>query len=124
MRERASHVQRLQKTLEDANIKLRSVLTQIMGVSGRAIPRALIDGEHDPDKLLSLVQCCVKAPAEKLRAALQGRVTERHRFLLQLHLRQFDALDAAIADIDAEVDRDLDPIPPGGSPVAHHPRRQ
>ena len=52
VRERASHVQRLQKTLEDANIKLRSVLTQIMGVSGRAIPRALIDGEHDPDKLL------------------------------------------------------------------------
>jgi transposase len=110
VREQASHVQRLQKTLEDANLKLGSVLTQIMGVSGRASLQALIDGERDPDRLLSLVQRGVKAPAEKLRAALQGRVTERHRFLLRLPLRQVDALDAAIAEIDAEVDRDLDPF--------------
>ena len=110
VREQASHVQRLQKTLEDANLKLSSVLTQIMGVSGRAILQALIDGERDPDRLLTLVQRGVKAPPEKLRAALQGRITERHRFLLRLHLRQFDTLDAAIAEIDAEVDRDLDPF--------------
>jgi transposase len=110
VREQASHVQRIQKTLEDANLKLGSVLTQIMGVSGRAILQALIDGEGDPDRLLALVQRGVKAPPEKLRAALQGRVTERHRFLLRLHLRQVEALDAAIAEIDAEVDRDLDPF--------------
>ncbi len=110
VREQASHVQRLQKTLEDANLKLGSVLTQIMGVSGRAILQALIDGERDPDKLLTLVQRGVKASPEKLRAALQGRITERHRFLLRLHLRQIDALNAAIAEIDAEVDRDLDPF--------------
>ncbi len=110
VREQASHVQRLQKTLEDANLKLSSVLTQIMGVSGRAIVEALIEGEADPDKLLTLVQRGVKAPPETLRAALQGRVTVRHRFLLRLHLRQVDALDAAIAEIDAEVDRDLDPF--------------
>jgi len=110
VREQASHVQRLQKTLEDANLKLSSVLTQIMGKSGRAILEALVDGEADPDKLLTLVQRGVKAPPEKLRAALQGRVTMRHRFLLRLHLRQFDALGAAIAEIDAEVDRDLDPF--------------
>jgi transposase len=110
VREQASHVQRLQKTLEDANLKLGSVLTQIMGVSGRAILQALIDGERDPHKLFTLVQRGVKAPPEKLHAALQGRVTERHRFLLRLHLRQFDALDDAITEIDAEVDRDLDPF--------------
>ncbi len=110
VREQASHVQRLQKTLEDANLKLSSVLTQIMGKSGRAILEALVDGEADPDKLLTLVQRGVKAPPEKLRAALQGRVTVRHRFLLRLHLRQFDALAAAIAEIDAEVDRDLGPF--------------
>jgi transposase len=110
VREQASHVQRLQKTLEDANLKLSSVLTQIMGKSGRAIMEALVAGEADPDKLLTLVQRGVKAPPETLRAALQGRVTMRHRFLLRLHLRQFDALDAAIAEIDAEVDRDLDPF--------------
>jgi transposase len=110
VREQASHVQRIQKTLEDANLKLGSVLTQIMGVSGRAILQALIDGERDPGKLLALVQRGVKAPPNKLHAALQGRVTEQHRFLLRLHLRQVDALDAALAEIDAEVDRDLDPF--------------
>lgn len=110
VREAASHVQRLQKMLEDANIKLASVLTNIMGVSGRDILEALIAGETDPDQLLTLLQRGVKAPVEKIRAALQGRVTERHRFLLRLHLRQIDALDAAIADIDQEVNRELDPF--------------
>jgi transposase len=52
----------------------------------------------------------VKAPREKIRAALQGRVTDRHRFLLRLHLRQIDALDAAALEIDAEVERDLAPF--------------
>src|SRR5919206_4446678 len=94
VREQASHVQRLQKTLEDANLKLSSVLTQTMGKSGRAILEALIEGECDPDKLLALVQRGVKAPPERLRAALQGRLTERHRFLLRLHLRHVDALAA------------------------------
>ena len=75
-----------------------------------AILEALVDGEADPDKLLTLVQRGVKAPPETLRAALQGRVTVRHCFLLRLHLRQFDALATAVAEIDAEVDRDLDPF--------------
>ena len=110
VREQASHIQRLQKTLEDANLKLASVLSQVMGLSGRAIVQALIDGETDPDRLLGLVQRGVKAPVEKLRAALQGRVTVRHRFLLRLHLRQIDALAAAMAEIDAEVERDLAPF--------------
>jgi transposase len=110
VREQASHVQRLQKTLEDANLKLASVLSSVMGVSGRAIIEALIAGESDPDRLLTLVQRGVKAPPEKLRAALQGRLTQRHRFLLRLHLRQVDALDAAITEIDAEVECDLAPF--------------
>jgi hypothetical protein len=54
------------------------------------------------------VQRGVKATPEKLRAALTGRVSHQHRFLLRLHLRQVDALDAALAEIDAKVDRDLD----------------
>jgi transposase len=81
-----------------------------MGKSGRAIIGALIAGECDPDGLLRLVQRGVKAAPERLRAALTGRITERHRFLLRLHLRQIDALEAAIAEIDQEVDRDLDPF--------------
>ena len=110
VREQASHVQRLQKTLEDANVKLASVLASVVGLSGRAIVKALIEGETDPDKLVGLVHRGVKAPREKIRAALQGRVTDRHRFLLRLHLRQIDALDAAVLEIDAEVDRDLAPF--------------
>ena len=70
----------------------------------------MIDGQSDPDILLTLVQRGVKASPEKLRAALTGRITGRHRFLLRLHLRQFDGLAAAMAEIDAEVDRDLDPF--------------
>jgi transposase len=110
VREQASHVQRIQKTLEDANLKLSSVLSDIMGVSGRAIIQALIEGERDPDRLLALVHRRAKTPPEKLRAALQGRITQRHRFLLQLHLRQIDALNTAISEIDAEVARELDPF--------------
>jgi transposase len=110
VREQASHVQRLQKTLEDANLKLSSVLSDVMGASGRAILDALVAGETDPDRLLTLVDRRVKAEPARLRAAMTGRLTDRHRFLLHLHLRQIDALTAALAEIDAEVERDLDPF--------------
>ena len=80
-----------------------------MGRSGRAVIEALAEKPTDPEELLVLVQKGVKAPAERIKAALTGRVTDRHRFLLRLRLRQFDALNAALADIDAEVDRGLDP---------------
>jgi transposase len=110
VRERASHVQRLQKTLEDANLKLSSVLTDIMGASGRAILEALIAGETDPATLAALAHHSVKAAPEKLKAALRGRITPQHRFLLRLHLRQADALEAACAEIDTEVDAQLAPF--------------
>jgi transposase len=110
VREQASHIQRTQKTLEDANLKLSSVLTNIMGKSGRSIIEALIEGQTDPEMLLGLVQRGVKAAPERIVAALTGRITDRHRFLLRLHLRQIDAIDAALAEIDAEVDRGLDPF--------------
>ena len=110
VREQASHVQRLQKVLEDANLKLSSVLTDIMGVSGRAILDALVAGETDPDRLLALVDRRVKAEPARLRAALTGRLIDCHRFLLRLHLRQIDTLTAALAEIDTEVARDLAPF--------------
>ena len=110
VREQSSHIQRIQKTLEDANLKLASVLTNILGVSGRAILEALIGGETNPDQLLTLVQRGVKAPAEQLHAALTGRLNQRHRFLLRLHLGQIDALQAAIDGIDQEVENDLAPF--------------
>jgi transposase len=110
VRERASHVQRLQKTLEDANLKLASVLADVTGVSGRAIVEALVAGETDPATLAAMAHQRVKARPERMAEALRGRVTSHHRFLLRLHLRQIDALEAAVAEIDREVEADLEPF--------------
>jgi transposase len=110
VRERSSHIQRLQKTLEDANIKLDSALSDVIGLSGRRMIEALIAGENDPDTLAGLAHRRVKAPPEELREALRGRVTQHHRFLLQLHLQQVDAIDAAISEIDREVDANVEPF--------------
>jgi transposase len=110
VRERSRHVQRLQKTLEDANIKLDSVISDIMGLSGRRIIEALIAGESDPARLAQLAHRRIKAPPEALCEALRGRVTRHHRFLLRLHLQQFDAIDNAIGDIDREVDAQVEPF--------------
>jgi transposase len=110
VREKSSHILRIQKTLEDANIKLDSVIADIIGVSGRRMIKALIAGEKDPAKLARLADHRVKASQETLREALRGRVTKNHRFLLRLHLGQIDALDAAIAKIDREVEASIAPF--------------
>ena len=109
-RERTSHVQRLQKTLEEANIKLDSVISDVIGASGRAMIEALIAGETDPLRLASLASSRIKASPTSLGEALRGRVTRHHRFLLRLHLQQIDALDRAIAEIDKEVEANLAPF--------------
>jgi len=110
VRERSSHIQRLQKTLEDANLKLDSVISDVMGLSGRAMIEALIAGESNPDRLAELAHRRIKAPPEELREALHGRVSKHHRFLLRLHLQQIDAIDGAIAEIDREVDSNVEPF--------------
>ena len=109
-REKASHILRIQKTLEDANIKLDSVVTDIMGLSGRKMIEAMIAGQTDPAKLARLADPRVKASQETLREALRGRVTRHHRFLLRLHLQQIDALDDAIVKIDREVEAGMAPF--------------
>ena len=110
VREKASHILRVQKTLEDANIKLDSVITDVMGMSGRAMIEALIAGESDPAKLARLANYRLKTSQEKLREALRGRVTNHHRFLLHLHLNQIDGLDASIASIDLQVEVGIAPF--------------
>jgi transposase len=110
VRERTSHIQRLQKTLEDANIKLDSVISDVVGLSGRAMIEALIAGESDPERPAELAHRRIKAPPEELRDALRGRVTRHHRFLLRLHLQQIDAIDGAIGEIDREVDTHIEPF--------------
>ena len=110
VREKTRHTQRIHKTLEDANIKLDAVLSDVLGKSGRAMLDAMVRGVNDPEQLAALAHAGVKCPQPKLREALRGRVTEHHRFLLRLHLRQIDALDEAIVTLDQEVDANLAPF--------------
>jgi transposase len=110
VRERSSHIQRIQKTLEDANIKLDSVVTDILGLSGRRIIDALIAGQTMPQALASLAHRRIHASTDELEASLRGRVTRHHRFLLKLHLDQIDAFDTTIAAIDKEVDGNVEPF--------------
>ena len=110
VRERVSHVQRIQKTLETANIKLDSVISDIVGQSGRAMLEGLIAGEADPLKLASLGNRRLRATPAELAAALNGRVTEHHRMILRLHLDHIDAIDKALAAIDARAGATLDPF--------------
>src|SRR5271169_4005981 len=104
IRQQSSHILRIQKTLEEANIKLDSVITDVMGLSGRRMIEAIIGGESDPIRLAALAQRRIKAPPELLVEALRGRVTDYHRFMLELYLGQHDALAAAVAKIDQAVD--------------------
>ena len=108
--ERTGHTQRIQKTLEDANIKLDSVISNIVGISGRRMIEALIDGQTAPEALAALAHGRLQATPVELEAALRGRVTAHHRFMLRLHLDHLDALDAAIARIDKEVEDNVEPF--------------
>lgn len=107
IREQTRHVQRIQKTLAEANIKLDSVLSDIMGASGRRIIEAMIEGVRQPRKLADLASKQIKATPKELYDALHGRLTDHHRFLLKLHLKQWDGLNATIRDIDLEVEARL-----------------
>ena len=109
-RELTRHTLRLQKTLEDAGIKLTNVLTDILGATGRAILEAMIAGTTDAEALVELRRKGIKATREEMVAALQGRITDHHRFLLRLHLEQIDGLDEAMAKLDARIAEQLEPF--------------
>jgi len=110
VREAAQHSQRLQKTLEDANIKVASYVTDILGKSGRAILDALAKGETDPEKLADLTGGRLKASRKELVEALRGRLRPHHRFLLKLHLQQIDTLDKAVREVEARLGEALQPF--------------
>ncbi len=104
VREQTRHIQRIQKTLEEANIKLNSAVSDIMGVSGRRMIEAMIAGVRSPQKLAQLADRRIKASPKALYDALHGRLTDHHRFMLRLHLGQYDALGSSIAEVDGQVD--------------------
>ena len=93
------------------DIKLDSVITDIVGLSGRRMIEALIAGQTDPQTLAALAHRRIRdASADELEAALRGRVTAHHRFMLRLHLNHLDAVDEAIASIDKEVGANVEPF--------------
>jgi transposase len=108
--ERSQHVNRLQKVLEDANLKLSSVASDVVGASGRAMLNRLIAGETDPQRLADLARGRMRPKRPQLREALTGRVRPHHRLLLRTHLTLMDQLDAAIATLTAEIEKRLRPF--------------
>lgn len=110
VREVTQHTQRIQKTMEDANLKLSSVLSDTLGQSGRKILRAIIQGETNPEQLVTHVNYRVKAPRSELIEALRGTIRSHHRFLFKLHLDQVEALEGAIARVEERIGEVLGPF--------------
>jgi transposase len=110
VREVAQHTLRIQKTLEDANVKITGVITDVLGVSGRAVLDAIVAGESDPERLVDLTRGRLKASRSDLVEALRGRIREHHRFMLKLHLGQVDALNQAVREVEARVGTTLKPF--------------
>jgi transposase len=110
--QRAAAINRIQKVLEDANIKLASVATDVMGVSGRAMLEQLAAGNTDGQQLAELSRGTLRKKLPQLREALEGRFTEHHRFLLRELLDQIDYLGAAIERVSIRIEGRLRPFLP------------
>jgi transposase len=109
-RDCAKVANRIQKILEQANIKLSSVASDVLGVSGRAIIRAIIDGVSDPAELAKLARRRLRGKIPALKLALQGRVTDHHRFLLQAQLEQLEFLESSIVRYEVQIEKTSAPF--------------
>jgi transposase len=107
---RKSEINRLQKVLEDANIKLASVVSDVMGVTGRAILAELVGGQTDPALMAELARGRLRDKQGLLVKALSGTIKPHHRFMLAQHLSHIDYLDEAIERLDAEIQEKLRPF--------------
>lgn len=96
--------QRIQKTLEDAGIKLDSVASDVLGVSGRRMLRALIAGERDPERLADLAKGKLRKKIPDLQRALRGRFKEHHALLIGMSFDHIDHLEATMARLDDQID--------------------
>jgi transposase len=101
---------RLQKTLEDANIKLGSVASDVLGVSGREMIRALIDGKMSPQQMAELARRQLRLKIPALKDALTGRVSEHHRFMLKFQLDHIEQLEQQIAQLDRRIEEVMTPL--------------
>jgi transposase len=109
-RERAREIQRLEKLLEDAGIKLSSVASEITGVSGRAMLEALVAGERDPEVLAELAKRRLRAKIPQLIEALTGRFGEHHGFLVRVHLDLIDSHSRAIDELTGRIEETMAPF--------------
>lgn len=109
-REIVGHTQRIQRVLEEANVKLDSVISNVLGVSGRRMLRAMIEGQTDPQALAALGSPRLECSSEALVEALRGRVTAHHRFLLSQHLGLIEQLERTVAEFDAQIERVIQPF--------------
>jgi transposase len=107
VQQRADEANRLQKTLEGANLKLAAVASDVLGVSGRAMLAALIDGERDPDVLADLARGVLRAKLPQLRQALLGKVQPHHVVLISRILAHVEFLEDAIAQVQEQIERCL-----------------
>lgn len=110
IQERAQEVNRLQKVLEGANIKLAAVATDVLGKSGRAMLDAIVSGSHDAEALAELARGRLRAKLADLRLALEGRVQPHHRFLLTRILAHIDFLEEALQQLQKEIEPHLTPF--------------
>jgi transposase len=110
VREHAAVANRIQKTLEEANIKLASVASDVLGVSGRAMIRAIIDGQDDASRLAELARRRLRGKIPELKKALHGRITDHHRFLLRALLDQIEFFEGLIARFDARIEEAMAPM--------------
>jgi transposase len=108
--EKVRTANRIHKGLEDANIKLSSVATDVLGVSGRAMLEALIHGEEDPVKLADLAQRRLRGKIPQLEKALKGHLTEHHRFMLQLLWKQLAEQEELIDELDGKIEKQTRPL--------------
>jgi len=109
-RERSREIQRLEKLLEDAGIKLSSVATDIFGVSGRAMIEALIAGERDAGRMADLARRRMRVKIPQLTEALVGRFTEHHAFLARVHLDLIDQHTAVITQLTERIEVMMEPV--------------
>jgi len=112
VRERTAEVNRLQKTLEGANIKLASVVSDVTGVSARAMLGELVAGQEDASAVSALAQGQLRRKLPELEQALTGRMSAHQRFMLAQHLAHIDALDAQIAAVGEEIAERVRPFEP------------
>lgn len=112
IRDRATEVNRLHRILEDASLKLATVVTDVMGVSGRSMLQALLEGTTDPAILAELARGRLRRKLPELREALRGRFRSHHAFLITQVLTKIDFLEEQIATLTEEIDRLLAPFEP------------